>query len=73
MTTAAVFKSGRSQAIRLPKKYRFTCREVYVQPTPDGLLLTEKDPWDLFAEGVAALSEDFMATRAQPPLESREF
>ena len=73
MTTAAVFKSGRSQAVRLPKKYRFNCREVYVQPTPDGLLLTAKDPWDLFAEGVAELSDDFMAKRVQPPLESRGF
>jgi antitoxin VapB len=71
MTTAAVFKSGRSQAVRLPKKYRFHGREVYVQRTPDGLLLTEKDPWDLFSEGVTELSAGFMATRVQPPLESR--
>ena len=73
MTTAAVFKSGRSQAVRLPKKYRFHSREVYVCRTADGLLLTEKAPWDLFAEGVAELSADFMATRGQPDLESREF
>lgn len=73
MTTAAVFRSGRSQAVRLPKKYRFHTREVYVQPTPDGLLLTEKDPWDLFAEGVSELSDDFMATRVQPAVESRGY
>lgn len=71
MTTAAVFQSGRSQAIRLPKKYRFRGRQVYVQPTPDGLLLTERPPWDLFAEGVAELSEDFLAVRVQPRLEDR--
>jgi antitoxin VapB len=73
MVTAAVFKSGRSQAIRLPKKYRFNCRDVYVRATPDGLLLTAKDPWDLFTEGLAELSADFMAERVQPPLEGRGF
>ena len=73
MVTAKVFRSGRSQAVRLPKKYRFHSGEVYVQPTPDGLLLTERDPWELFEEGVAELSDDFMATRVQPPLEAREF
>jgi len=69
MTTAAVFQSGRGQAIRLPRKYRSHGREVCVQPTPEGLLLTERRPWDLFAEGVAELSEDFLAARVQPPLE----
>ncbi len=73
MITAKVFQSGRSQAVRLPKKYRFHCREVNIQPTPDGLLLTEKKPWELFAEGVEEMSEDFLSVREQPELEEREF
>lgn len=73
MITAKVFESGRSQAVRLPKRYRFRSREVNVQPTADGLLLTEKKPWTLFAEGVNELPDDFLATRVQPPLENRWF
>jgi antitoxin VapB len=73
MITAKVFESGRSQAVRLPKRYRFHSREVNVQPTPDGLLLTEKEPWELFDEGVEALSDGFLAERVQPRLEDRGF
>ena len=73
MITAKVFNSGRSQAVRLPKRYRFHSREVNIQPTADGLLLTEKEPWELFDEGVAELPDDFMADRVQPDLEDREF
>lgn len=73
MVTAKVFKSGRSQAVRLPKRFRFHSSEVNIQPTPDGLLLTEKSPWDLFAEGVEELSDDFMADREQPAVQDREF
>jgi virulence-associated protein VagC len=71
MTEAALFAAGRSQAVRAPGKHQFRSRQVYVRPTPDGLLLTERDPWDLGAERAAALSEDFMAARGQPPLGSR--
>ena len=73
MVTAKVFKSGRSQAVRVPMRYRFHSNEVNVLATPDGLLLTEKGPWELFQQGVEALSDDFMKTREQPPLEDRDF
>ena len=73
MISAKVFESGRSQAVRLPKRFRFHSREVNVQPTPDGLLLTEKTPWELFEEGVNELSDDFLADRKQPRLEERGF
>ncbi|MBT3378552.1 MAG: AbrB/MazE/SpoVT family DNA-binding domain-containing protein [Lentisphaerae bacterium] len=73
MVTAKVFTTGRSQAVRLPKKFRFSTSEVNVQATPDGLLLTEKGPWELFNEGIEELSDDFMSTRIQPPLETRTF
>ncbi len=73
MVTAKVFQSGRSQAVRVPMKYRFRSQEVNILKTPDGLLLTEKGPWDLFHEGVHELSDDFMRDRVQPPLEERHF
>ena len=71
MLTAKVFKSGRSQAVRLPKRYRFDCSEVNVRRTEDGLLLTEKGPWELFREGLDELTDDFMSERVQPRLENR--
>lgn len=71
MVTAKVFKSGRSQAVRVPMRYRFHSSEVNVLATADGLLLTEKGPWELFREGVDELSGDFMSDRVQPPLEDR--
>ncbi len=71
MVTAKVFKSGRSQAVRVPMRYRFHSSEVNVLATADGLLLTEKGPWELFREGVDELSGDFMPDRVQPPLEDR--
>jgi len=72
MTLAKVFKNGRSQAIRLPKEFRVNSKEVYLRRTPDGILITERDPWELFWEGIAELSDDFMAEgRQQPAREER--
>jgi len=34
-----VFMTGRSQAVRLPKAYRFETGEVFIERTPDGILL----------------------------------
>jgi antitoxin VapB len=43
MTTAKVFMSGRSQAVRLPLEFRFDTAEVYIRRTTDGgVLLTPK-------------------------------
>lgn len=73
MVIAKVFQNGRSQAIRLPKEFRVNSDEVYLQKTPDGFLVTAKDPWKTFREGIAELSDDFMAGgRDQPPIQKRE-
>ena len=42
METARIFENGRSQAVRLPKKYRFDGDEVFVQRLGDAVLLTPK-------------------------------
>ncbi len=73
MLTAKVFQSGRSQAVRVPKRYRFHSSEVNIQQTPDGLLLTEKSPWEMFEEGVDELSAGFMSDREQPVIEDRGY
>ncbi len=71
MTAAKVFMNGRSQAIRLPVEFRVATGEVYLKRTAEGFLVMERDPWEMFAEGCEELSEDFLASREQPPIENR--
>lgn len=40
--TAKIFTSGRSQAVRLPKKYRFSGSEVYIRKENGKIILSEK-------------------------------
>ena len=67
MTSAKVFRNGRSQAIRLPKEFRVDSAEVYLKKTSDGFLVILRDPWEIFLEGVEELSADFMAAGRQQP------
>lgn len=67
MDTAKLFKSGRSQAVRLPKQFRFEGDEVYVKRVGEAVvLLPREDSWRTLHESLGAFSEDFMADRAQP-------
>jgi len=72
MVIAKVFQNGRSQAIRLPKEFRVDASEVYLRRTRDGFLVIAKDPWEIFQEGVDALSESFFeGGRQQPEQQTR--
>jgi virulence-associated protein VagC len=42
MATARLFKSGNSQAVRIPKKFRMNNREVEIFRSGDALILREK-------------------------------
>ncbi len=67
MDTARLFQSGRSQAVRLPKEYRFVGTEVAVKHFGNGvLLLPVDDPWQMLAGGLAAFEPGFVLTREQP-------
>ena len=72
MDTARLFQSGRSQAVRLPKEYRFTGTEVVVKHFGNGvLLLPVDDPWQTLAAGLAAFEPGFEITREQPEEQTR--
>lgn len=73
MTTAKVFRNGRSQAIRLPKEFRVKGSEVYLQKVPEGFVVTERDPWEICREASQELSDDFMKERAQPSQQKRKW
>jgi antitoxin VapB len=73
MKTARVFTNGRSQAVRLPKEYRFKGREVYVKRFDDIVVLIPKGaPWASLVRSLDRFSEDFMDDREQPPSTLRE-
>ena len=74
MTSAKVFMTGRSQAVRLPKAYRFQVDEVLIEPQPDGALLLRPKPKLALGERLRAilggLPDDPTFKRPeQPPLE----
>lgn len=60
MDKAKVFEHDGGQAIQLPKNFRVAGDVVYLKKTPEGFLVITRDPWELFFEGVAELSDDFM-------------
>ena len=74
MMTAKVFENGRSQAIRLPKAYRFDEKEVAVHKVGDVLMVMPKEKsWDGLLASLDLFSDDFMAEeRNQDELQERE-
>ena len=67
MDTARLFQSGRSQAVRLPKAFRFVGTEVGVRHFGNGvLLLPMDDSWLTLEAGLAAFEPGFVLTREQP-------
>ena len=74
MDTAKIFENGRSQAVRLPQKYRFNADEVVIQRLGDAVLLVPKESlWNTFMDGVNSFTEDiFENGRDQGAQEDRE-
>jgi len=71
MDTAKLFINGRSQAVRLPKAYRFEGNEVYIKKVAGGVLLFSKNQsiWDLWEKNLMKYEEPFMTQRNQPELQ----
>ena len=62
METTRVFTNGRSQAVRIPREYRFDVDEVYINKVGETVMLTPKAALaSAFDAGAAMLSEDFLA------------
>ena len=73
MDTAKLFLSGRSQAVRLPKQYRFPGNEVAVKHFGNGvLLLPIDDPWLMLEAGLDAFDPGFVLSRDQPEQQIRD-
>ncbi len=68
MDTAKLFINGRSQALRLPKAYRFEGSEVYIKKISEGILLIPKDKtiWSVWENNLKKYDKPFMTDRNQP-------
>lgn len=73
MKTAKVFKSGNSQAVRIPKEFHLEDDEVEIRRRGDSLVLRPmKRSWAMLFESLDKFTEDFMAEgRHQPPIQKR--
>jgi antitoxin VapB len=73
MDTAKLFINGQSQAVRLPKSYRFKGKEVYVKKVPEGVLLLPKDKtvWDVWERNLQKYDSPFMIERNQPEIQQQ--
>lgn len=57
-STAKLFQNGRSQAVRLPKEFRFEGNEIGVGRVGNAVLLYPlNDPWAVFFDGADELSQ----------------
>lgn len=78
-TTAKLFKNGNSQAVRLPKEFRFEGDEVYIRKVGKKIILEPKptrEEWlrkvKKFFESPVEVSDDFMAHREKIKLRKKD-
>lgn len=73
MKTAKIFQNGQSQAVRLPKEFRFNDSEVFIKKSGNIVqLIPRSDSWNVLFGSLKKFSRDFMSERSQPELEKRE-
>jgi len=71
--TAKIFRSGNSQAVRIPKEFQMEGEEVEIQKKGNSLVLRpKKKSWASLVESLEKFTEDFMAKgRRQPRIQKR--
>lgn len=68
MDTAKIFWSGRSQAVRLPKEFRFKSDEVRIRRQGNAIILEPlSNDWQWLDKIAGNLDEDFMQFVAEKP------
>lgn len=72
MKIAKIFKNGRSQAVRLPKEFRFIDDEVYIKKIGDSVVLLPKNSsWNSMLESLNLFTPNYLEKRNQPELQKR--
>ncbi len=73
MKTAKLFQNGQSQAVRLPKDFRFEGDEVIIKRSGNAVVLIPTNhSWDVLTGSLDKFSADFMTERNQPEQQARE-
>ena len=76
MKTVKLFKNGRSQALRLPKEFRFEgLKEVSIRREGKAVILepVEEFSWKNWWQSWQPLGRNFMpGGRKQPPMQKRD-
>ena len=77
MRIAKLFKNGRSQAVRLPKEFRFKGDEVYIKKIDDLVVfIPNKDKWVIAKKllmEIEDFTDEFMKNRNYPAQERELF
>ena len=72
--TAKIFMNGQSQAVRLPKEFRFDTTEVYIRRQGEDIVISPKKPtWDDFFATESVFGEDFLNIREDTYPQERDF
>jgi len=67
MKTAKLFRNGQSQAVRLPKEFRFDGDAVFIKKSGSAVVLIPlAHSWDSLIGSLDKFSKDYMADREQP-------
>ena len=73
MKTAKLFQNGQSQAVRLPKEFRFDDDHVFIKKSGNVvMLIPAKGSWETLMKSLEKFSPDFMSERKQPKTQKRE-
>ncbi len=72
-TTAKVFMTGRSQAVRIPKEYRFACDEVLIERDGERVILTPRPrSWREYFARAQRFTSDYPDAIEDAPPQERE-
>ncbi len=73
MKTAKLFQNGQSQAVRLPKEFRFDGDEVFIKKSGSAVVLIPRvNSWSALFDSLDKFSDDYMSERGQPAQQKRE-
>jgi len=73
MKTAKLFRNGQSQAVRLPKEFRFQDDYVFIKKSGNAvILIPAKNSWDSLIASLDKFTDDFMGERRLPKIQKRE-
>ena len=72
MKTAKLFQNGQSQAVRLPKEFRFEGDEVFIKKSGSAVVLIPLvNSWDSLTGSLDKFTKDYLDDRNQPTQKKR--